>query len=86
MYKLRNLIQRNNIAVVITNQSTSNPDTQSKIKDPQPFGGKAISYTSSTYMSTTLDARLVKSPLRGYGWHPLSITESGFYDINFVDT
>jgi hypothetical protein len=29
---------------------------------------------------------LIKSPLRGHVWHPLSIAESGFYDINFVDT
>ena len=48
MYKLRNLAQRNNIAVVITNQSTCNPDTQFNVKDPQPFGGNVIfSYTST---------------------------------------
>ena len=90
MHRLHSLAQRNNIAVVITNQSTSNPDTQSNIKDPQPFGGNVISHTStyivylerssSTYMSTTLNARLIKSPLRGYLWSLLGIVESGLED------
>jgi len=90
MHMLHSLTQRNNIAVVITNQSTCNPDTRFNVKDPQPFGGNVISYTStyivyleragSTYMSTTLNARLVKSPLRGCLWSLLGIVESGLED------
>jgi RecA/RadA recombinase len=95
MYKLRNLAQTYNIAVVITNQSTSNPDKY--FKDLQPFGGKVISNTSayivylerasSTYMFASLDAKLVKGLLRGYGWHPLRIVETGFKDIepHYID-
>jgi hypothetical protein len=48
------------------------------------FGGKVISYTS-TYIiqlvhrsatTSSVDARLVKSPLRGFVWHTLMIVES----------
>jgi DNA repair protein RadA len=97
MHKLHTLAQRNNIAVIITNQSTSNPDIQSKLKDPQPFGGNVISYTSthvvylertsSGYVSTTLNARLVKGPLRRYISRLLNIVECGFRDTypSYVD-
>jgi DNA repair protein RadA len=50
MHRLHSLTQRNNIAVVITNQSTSNPYTQFKVKDPQPFGGNVIFSYTSTYI------------------------------------
>jgi DNA repair protein RadA len=90
MYKLRNLAQRNNIAVVITNHMTVNPDAF-EYGNPQPFGGNLVSHTS-TYIirlerrkRDSIEATLIKSPLRGYVWHPLSIAESGFYDLNFVD-
>ena len=91
MYKLRNLAQRNNIAVVITNHTTVNPDAF-EYANPQPFGGNLVSYTSTYIISLKrrkmngIEATLIKSPLRGYVWHPLSIAESGFYDINFVNT
>jgi RecA/RadA recombinase len=48
MCKLRNLAQRNNIAVVITNHTTVNPDAF-EYANPQPFGGNLVSY-SSTYI------------------------------------
>ena len=91
MCKLRNLAQRNNIAVVITNHTTVNPDAF-EYANPQPFGGNLVSYTSTYIISLKrrkmngIEATLIKSPLRGYVWHPLSIAESGFYDINFVNT
>ena len=37
-----------------------------------------VEFQSSPYVSRTTP--------RGYVSHPLSIAESGFYDINFVDT
>jgi DNA repair protein RadA len=89
IYKLHHLAQTNDIALVITNHMTANPDAS--FEDPKPFGGNVISH-ASTYMinlkrrkQNSIDAKLIKSPLRGYVWHPLSIAESGFYDINFVD-
>jgi DNA repair protein RadA len=91
MYKLHSLAQRNNIAVVITNHTTVNPDTI-EYANPQPFGGNLVSHTSTYIISLErrkrngIEATLIKSPLRGYVSHPLSITESGFYDINFVNT
>ena len=91
MYKLRNLAQRNNIAVVITNYMTVNPDAF-EYGNSQPFGGNLVSHTSTYIISLKrrkmngIEATLIKSPLRGYLWHPLSITESGFYDMNFVGT
>jgi DNA repair protein RadA len=92
MYKLRNLAQRNNIAVVITNHVTVNPDAF-EYGNPKPFGGNVVSHTSTYIISlkrrkmNSIDAKLIKSPLRGYGWHPLMIVESGFedHDPNFVN-
>ena len=58
----------------------------------QPFGGNLVSHASTYIISlerrkrNSIEATLIKSPLRGYVWHPLSIAESGFYDINFVNT
>jgi DNA repair protein RadA len=91
MCKLRNLAQRNNGAVVITNHTTVNPDAI-EYANPQPFGGNLVSHTSTYIISlkrrkrNSIEATLIKSPLRGYVWHPLSIAESGFYDMNFVGT
>lgn len=88
---LHNAARANKCAVVITNQSTSNPRSG---EEPvhQPFGGKVISNTS-TYIihleqkkfSNTL-ATLVKSPLSGAGSlrpldHILNIVENGFEDV-----
>ena len=50
MHMLHNLAQTKNIAVLITNQSTSNPrHGEFEAKSPQPFGGKVIS-NKSTYI------------------------------------
>ena len=91
MYMLRNLARTCNIAVVITNHVTVNPDAF-EYGNPQPFGGNLVSHTSTYIISLKrrkmngIEATLIKSPLRGYVWHPLSIAESGFYDMNFVGT
>jgi DNA repair protein RadA len=84
IYKLRSLAQRNNIAVVITNHMTVNSDAF-EYGNPQPFDGNIVSHASAYIISlkrrkrNSIEATLIKSPLRGYVWHPLSITESGFY-------
>ena len=50
MHMLHNLAQTKNIAVLITNQSTSIPrHGEFEAKSPQPFGGKVIS-NKSTYI------------------------------------
>jgi DNA repair protein RadA len=91
MYKLRNLVQRNNIAVVITNHITVNPDAF-EYGNPQPFGGNLVSHASTYIISLkrrkrdSIEVALIKSPLRGYVSHPLSIAQSGFCHVNFVDT
>jgi RecA/RadA recombinase len=46
MFKLRNLARTQDVAILVTTQSTSNP-RYAEVEDPQPFGGKIISYTST---------------------------------------
>jgi DNA repair protein RadA len=92
MHMLHNLTQTNkNIAVLITNQSTSNPrHGEFEANSPQPFGGKVISNTSTYivnlecgggYFASNIDARLIKSPLSSFNSRPLKIVESGFVDV-----
>jgi len=91
MHMLHNLAQTKNIAVLITNQSTSNPrHGESEANIPQPFGGKVISNTSTYivnlergggYFASNIDARLIKSPLSSFNSRPLKIDESGFVDV-----
>jgi hypothetical protein len=72
--------------------STSSEPDALEYGNRQPFGGNLVSHISTYIISLkrrkrdSIEATLIKSPLRGYAWHPLSITESGFYDLNFVDT
>jgi Rad51 len=80
-----------NIAVVITNQSMSNPrHAEFEAGYPPPFGGKVISNTSTYivnlesgggYFASNIDARLIKSPLSSFNSRPLKINESGFVDV-----
>ena len=90
MHMLHNLVQTKNIAVLITNQSTSNPrHGESEANIPQPFGGKVISNTSTyivnlecrSYFASNIYARLIKSPLSSFNSRPLKIDESGFVDV-----
>jgi hypothetical protein len=63
-----------------------NPDAF-EYGNPQPFGGNLVSHASTYIISlkrrkrNSIEATLIKSPVRGYVWHPLSVSESGFYDI-----
>jgi DNA repair protein RadA len=90
MHMLHNLAQTKNIAVLITNQSTSNPrHGEFEARIPQPYGGKVISNTSTYivnlecggYFASNIDARLIKSPLSSFNFRPLKIVESGFVDV-----
>jgi Rad51 len=90
MHMLHNLVQTKNIAVLTTNQSTSNPrHDEFESKSPQPFGGKVISNTSTYivnlecggYFASNIYARLTKSPVIGFNSRPLKIDESGFVDV-----
>jgi DNA repair protein RadA len=92
MHMLHNLAQINkNIAVLITNQSTSNPrHDEFEAKSPQPFGGKVISNTityivnlecGGGYFASNIDARLIKSPVSSFNSRPLKVVESGFVDV-----
>jgi DNA repair protein RadA len=90
MHMLHNLAQTKNVAVVITNQSTSNPrHDEFESKSPQPFGGKVISNTSTYivnldcrgYFASNIDARLIKSPLSSFNSRLLKIVEGGFVDV-----
>ena len=91
MHMLHNLAQTKNIAVLITNQSTSNPrHDEFEARIPQPFGGNVISNTSTYivnlecgggYFVSNIDARLIKSPLSSFNSRPLKIDESGFVDV-----
>jgi Rad51 protein len=90
MHMLHNLAQTKNIAVLITNQGTSNPrHDEFEANIPQPYGGNVISNTSTYivnlecgggYFASNIDARLIKSPLSSFNYHPLKIDESGFID------
>ena len=90
MHMLHNLAQTKNIAVLITNQSTSNPrHGEFEANIPQPYGGKVISNTSTYivnlecgggYFASNINARLIKSPLSSFNSRPLKIVESGFVD------
>jgi DNA repair protein RadA len=94
MYNLRHLAQTNNIAVMITNQSTSNPENEAKYDNPRPFGGNVISHTSDYIIHLTrgckmpgsITAILIKSPFKRREYLPLQITEYGFMDetLNFI--
>ena len=96
MHMLHNLAQTKNIAVLITNQSTSNlRHDEFEANIPQPFGGKVISNTSTYivnlecgggYFASNINARLIKSPLSSFNSRPLKIVEGGFVDIvpNYV--
>jgi Rad51 len=90
MHMLHNLAQTKNIAVLITNQSTSNPRYgKFEANSPQPFEGKVISNTSTYivnlecggYFASNIDARLIKSPLSSFNSCHLKIDESGFVDV-----
>ena len=91
MHMLHNLAQTKNVAVLITNQSTSNPrHGEFEANIPQPYGGKVISNTSTYivnlecgggYFASNIDARLIKSPLSSFNSRPLKIDESGFVDV-----
>ena len=88
---LHNLAQTNkNIAVLITNQSTSIPrHGKFEAKSPQPFGGKVISNKSTYivnlecggYFASNIDARLIKSLLSSFNSRHLMIADSGFVDV-----
>jgi hypothetical protein len=72
------------LQLFITNHMTVNSDAF-EYGNPQPFDGNIVSHASAYIISlkrrkrNSIEATLIKSPLRGYVWHPLSITESGFY-------
>jgi hypothetical protein len=80
-----------NIAVLITNQSTSIPrHGEFEAKSPQPFGGKVISNTSTYivnleygggYFASNIDARLIKSLLSSFNSRHLMIADSGFVAV-----
>jgi Rad51 len=90
MHMLHKLAQTKNIAVLITNQSTSNPrHDEFEANIPQPYGGKVIFNTSTYivnfecggYFASNIYARLIKSPLSSFNSRPLKIVESGFVDV-----
>ena len=86
MHMLHSLAQTANIAVVITNQSTSDQHGDSTFKDPLPYGGSIISNTCTYIIHfkrkifNNIDATLLKSPLRGYSSHYLTMVDFGFVD------
>lgn len=71
------------IAVVITNDSTSDPDEYAGRNNPRPYGGNIMSYTSDYIinfrpirgMPGRLYTTLVKSPFGSGGLLPLRIEE-----------
>ena len=86
MHTLHSLAQTRNIAVVITNHSTKDPHSDSRYKDPRPYGGSIIS-SVCTYIIyfahcsfDNIDANLMKSPIKGHSSHYLTIVDSGFLD------
>ena len=85
------MAQRNkNIAVLITNQSTSIPrHGEFEAKSPQPFGGKVISNKyyivnlecRGGYFASNINARLIKSLLSSFNSRHLMTADSGFVDV-----
>jgi DNA repair protein RadA len=86
LHRLHSLAQTANIAVVITDQSTSDQHGDSTFKDPRPYGGSIISNTCTYIIHfkrkifNNIDATLLKSPLRGYSSHYLTMVDFGFVD------
>ena len=86
MHRLHSLAQTANIAILITNYSTTDPHPDSTFKNQRPFGGNIISSTCTYIINfarsnfNNIDATLMKSPLKGYSTHYLTIVDSGFLD------
>jgi DNA repair protein RadA len=86
MHRLHSLARAANIAILITNYNTTDPHPDSMFKNQRPFGGKVISSTCTyiiNFVRSNLDninITLMKSPLKGYNSHYLTIVESGFLD------
>jgi DNA repair protein RadA len=82
--KLSTIAYKNNIAVILTNQSASYQDSNFQLNNPKPFGGNIVSYSSSYIIRlerrklSDIAAILVKSPLQGYRTCDLTIFEGGF--------
>ena len=86
MHRLHSLAQTANIAILITNYSTTDPHPDSTFKNQRPFGGNIISSTCTYIINfarsnfNNINTTLMKSPLKGYSTHYLTIVDSGFLD------
>jgi DNA repair protein RadA len=87
MHILSKLAQKNNIAVVITNQTNDTPDGLSNC-EANPIGGKTLLYVS-TYIvflkgsrCNRLCAKLVRSPFQRPDQIKFAINENGIEDIS----
>src|SRR5918996_1281304 len=86
MHNLSRLAQENNIAVVVTNQTSDTPDSFSNSK-ANPIGGKSLLY-ASTYIIflkgsryDRLHAKLIRSPFQQPDQIKFAIDENGIGDI-----
>ena len=86
LHMLLRIAQTNNVAVVITNQVHSNPQSYSEADRLQPIGGNVLSYSSKyvvdikKYGIVNRIAILEKHPYRPHFSVPLIIDETGFVD------
>ena len=91
LHMLLIIAQRNDVAVVITNQVHSNPNSYSEADKLQPIGGNVLSYSSKyvvnleEYGFQYRRAILEKSPYRPHFSLYLKIDYNGFMDENPFD-
>jgi DNA repair protein RadA len=90
MYKLHRLAITKNIAVVITNHATSDPDDEFRYSFHRPFGGNILSHASNYIINLSgagkphgcITAALTKSPIKAPQLLQIFIEDFGFQDAH----